>query len=102
MPTRNTPVLQQIIQALGDLIPAPAEALARLEEHFESDLLIVAGTTSQVAAHAETLRLAITTSECALVLDYIGHEAMAGITLDHTETAINTLLGDRFIEPGPQ
>ena len=95
MPTRNTPALQQIIEALGDSVPP--DALARLEDHFKDSLLVVAGDTSQVAAHAETLRLAISTSECGLVLDHLAPQVR--ISLDQTEDAINTLFDDRFIEP---
>src|SRR5438477_98341 len=40
MPTRNTPVLTQIIDALGDLVSSPADALAGLEQHFKKDQLI--------------------------------------------------------------
>src|SRR5688572_23968132 len=99
MPSRNTALLKEIIEALGDHLSAPEEALIRLEEHFGSSLLIVAGTTTQVAEHAEQLRLAITTPECGLVLDYIGNESLAGIHIDQVETAINALFEDRFIEP---
>lgn len=101
MPTRNTQVLKQIIEALGDQLPASADALTRLEEHFQDSLLIVAGNVTQVAEYAEQLRLAITTVECGLVLDHIGSESLAGINIDQVETAINTLFEDRFIEPGP-
>jgi hypothetical protein len=99
MPTRNTGVLCEIIKALGDPLKIPADALERLENHFKDSLLIVAGTTQIVARHAEHLRLAVTTPECAQALDYIGSKAMAGITIDHVEEAINTLFPDRFIEP---
>ena len=37
MPTRNTEVLERIVKILG--ISAPQEALARLEQGFESSLL---------------------------------------------------------------
>ena len=50
-----------------------------------------------MAAQAENLRLAITTTECGLVLDHLAPQAR--ITLDQTEEAINTLFPDRFIEP---
>ena len=43
MPTRNTPVLQSIIECLGDQIALPQDALARLEGRFNDSLLIVAG-----------------------------------------------------------
>jgi histone H3/H4 len=95
MPTRNTPVLERIVKALGDT--APSDALARLEQEFESSLLVVAGNTNDVARHAEQLRLAITTEECALVLDHLAPQIR--ISLDQAEEAINALFPDRFIEP---
>ena len=70
--TRNTPVLTQVIETLGDLLISSPHALARLERHFENSLIIVAGDVNQVAEHAEKLRLAVITSECGLVLDHIG------------------------------
>ncbi|MEQ1858453.1 MAG: hypothetical protein ABMA13_00800 [Chthoniobacteraceae bacterium] len=97
MPTRNTVVLQRIIEALGD--DAPPDALARLEAEFQSSLLIVAGTVEDVARHAEKLRLAITEQERPLVLDYIAKTSVAQLTIDHVEDAINSLWTDRFIEP---
>jgi hypothetical protein len=93
MPTRNTVVLQRIVEVLGDT--APHDALARLEQEFESSLLIVAGDLNDVARHAEKLRLAITEPERAKVLDYIGRSHAAEITKDAT----HTLFEDRFIEP---
>jgi hypothetical protein len=92
MTTRNTPVLQQIIEVLGE-----PEALARLENHFKDSLLVVAGDINLVASQAEELRLAIITSECGLVLDHLAPHVR--ISLDQTEDAINTLFDDRFIEP---
>jgi len=92
MPTRNTPVLERIIKVLGDTAP---HTLARLEREFESSLLVVAGDTNTVARDAEKLRLAITTQECAVVLDHLDVE----ITIDDTEEAINSLFPDRFQEP---
>jgi hypothetical protein len=99
MPTRNTALLERIVQCLGDLVLVPEEALARLEREFQNALLIVAGDVSTVATHAEELRLAIITEECGLVLDYIAEQGLAAITIDDTETAINALFPDRFIEP---
>jgi hypothetical protein len=95
MPTRNTPVLERIVKALGDT--APHDALARLEEEFKDSLLLVSGDVQTVAQHAEKLRLAITTEECAVVLDHLAPQA--GISLNQTEEAINALFPDRFIEP---
>lgn len=94
MPTRNTPVLNQILEALDISTP---HALTRLEENFKDSLLVVAGDLKLVAAQAETLRLAITTHECGLVLDHLAPQAR--ISLDQAEEAINTLFPDRFIEP---
>jgi hypothetical protein len=95
MPTRNTPVLKQIIEALGE--HAPPDALERLEDHFEDLLLVVAGTTQTIASFAEELRLAITTDEYGLVLDHLAPQVR--ITIDQTDEAINTLFPDRFVEP---
>jgi hypothetical protein len=99
MPTRNTPVLTQIVEALGDLASSPADAMNRLEEHFANDLLINAGDIRMVEQHAEKLRLAIITTEAAQVLDHIGQTPAVQLTIDHVEDAINTLFEDRFIEP---
>jgi len=93
MPTRNTPVLERVVKALGD--SAPHDALARLEDEFKDSLLVVAGDTNTVARDAEKLRLAITTEECAVVLDHLDVE----ISIDDTEEAINSLFPDRFQEP---
>ena len=97
MPTRNTPVLETIVKALGDT--APHDALTKLEAHFHDQLLIVAGDTAHVADFAEQLRLAITTPEESIVLDHIAREGMVGMSIDHVEEAINALFPDRFIEP---
>jgi hypothetical protein len=99
MPTRNTPVLTRIVDALGDLVSSPADALTRLEQHFENDLLLSVGNVKMVEQHAEKLRLAIITTEAAQVLDHIGQTAVVTITIDYVEDAINTLFDDRFIEP---
>lgn len=96
MPTRNTPVFNQIIEALGDLLISSPHALARLERHFECFLIVVGGDINLVAHHAEQLRLAITTDECGLVLDHLARQIR--ITMNQTENAINTLFKGRFIE----
>jgi len=93
MPTRNTVVLERIVKALVG--KGPQDALATLEREFESSLLVVAGDTNDVARNAEKLRLAITTQECSVVLDYLDVE----ITIDDTEEAINSLFPNRFVEP---
>ena len=51
MPTRNTGVLSETIEALSD--HAPPDALGRLENRFKDSLLIVAGSTQTMARHAE-------------------------------------------------
>ena len=94
MPTRNTAVHQQILDVLE--ISSP-HALARLEMVFQDSLLVVAGDTNLVATHAEQLRLAIITTECAQVLDYLAPHIR--ISLDQTEEAVNALFPNRFIEP---
>ncbi len=96
MPTRNTPVLELIVNVLGDTAP---HTLAKLEAHFHDQLLTIVGDTAHVADFAEQLRLAITTPETSIVLDHIAREGMVGMSIDHVEEAINTLFPDRFIEP---
>jgi len=94
MPTRNTGVLCEIIAALDISEP---EALERLEDHFKGSLAIVAGDVDLVARQAVELRLAITTSECGLVLDHLAPQVR--ISIDQTDEGINTLSEGRFIEP---
>ena len=97
MPTRNTPLLQEII---GILQLADRDiALMALEEFYRNDLLVNAGNIQTVANMAEQLRLDISTDECSTVLNHIGSEALAAITLDTVEEVINDLFPDRFIEP---
>jgi hypothetical protein len=59
---RKTPVLSLIVKALGHTAP---HTLARLENAFKASLLVVAGGLDAVAHHAEQLRLAVITEECA-------------------------------------
>jgi hypothetical protein len=99
MSSRNTEVLQQIIQTLDGLLTSRPHALARLEIFFKDGLLLVAGNTTDVAEHAEHLRLAIIEEERGPVLDYIQQHRLAHINIDHVEEAINTLYPDRFVEP---
>jgi hypothetical protein len=96
MPSRNTEVLQRMLQVLN--IEEP-HALARLEIFFKDGLLLVAGTETDVAQRAEHLRLAIIEEERGPVLDYIQQHRLAHINIDHVEEAINTLYPDRFVEP---
>jgi hypothetical protein len=96
MPTRNTEVLQQILKVLNLEEP---HALARLEIFFKDSLVIVAGNETDVAQHAEHLRLAIVEEERGPVLDYIQQHGLCKLTIDHVEETINTLFPDRFVEP---
>jgi hypothetical protein len=93
---RNTPLLREIIEVLQ----LPHDALAHLERHFNHRLIVDAGNTSTIEAHAKTLRLRVAPDERQAVLDYIASKGMVGINIDVVEDAVNSLLGeDRFIEP---
>jgi hypothetical protein len=50
-------------------------------------MLVVVGDLNIVAKHAEKLRLAVTTDDCAVVLDHLS----ISITVDQTEEIINSL-----------
>ena len=99
MPSRNTGILGEIIESLGDLVQQPTTALARLEEHFKDRLLIVASDVQTVESQAEELRLFISSEEAARVLDYLGEKKLAGLGIETTDEVINALFPDRFIEP---
>lgn len=99
MPSRNTEVIQQIIQTLDGLLTSSPYALARLEIYFKDSLLLVAGDESDVSQYAEDLRLAIIEKERGPVLDYIQEHQLARITIDEVEEAINALYPNRFVEP---
>lgn len=99
MPGRNTAVLKRVITCLGDQLAEPSDALDRLEQAFESELLIVAGDVRDVSRHALMLRLAITLEERGIVLDHIGKTRAAHLNIDTVEDAINALFDDRFMEP---
>jgi hypothetical protein len=99
MASRNTALLARIVDVLSDLVSNREEALSQLEAAFNHALLTEAATVEEVARHAETLRLAITTEECALVLDHLASTAAATIGIETVDEAINTLFPDRFIEP---
>lgn len=101
MATRNTPLLREIIEALAAAvyITDNEAALAHLEHHFEKSYVLSAGNTEDVAAFSAQLRLNVTETECGTVLDYIARKEMLGITIDHVETAVYQLFGNRFIEP---
>jgi len=93
---RNTNILGEIVEVLQ----LPHDALAHLERHFNDRLILDAGNTSTIEAHAKTLRLRVEPDERLAVLDYIAQKGMVAITIDHVEDAVNSLLGeDRFIEP---
>lgn len=98
MSKRNTAVLKRIINCLDDHIDAQQDALERLEQEFESELLIVAGDVRDVSRHALELRLAITLEERGVVLDHISQTRAANINIDIVENAINALFDDRFME----
>jgi hypothetical protein len=99
MSSRNTEVLQQIIQTLDGLLTSRPHALARLEIFFKDGLLLVAGNETDVAEYAEHLRLAIIENERGPVLDYIKEHRLAQVTIDQVEEAVNALYPDRFVEP---
>jgi hypothetical protein len=63
MSSRNTEVLRPIIQTLDGLLISEPHALVRLEIFFKDSLLLVAGNETDVAEHAEHLRLAIIEEE---------------------------------------
>ena len=92
MPSRNTAILQEIVQVLG--LPG---ALTKLEQHFTDELLVIAGDIKLVATQAKELRLAIDITECGMVLNRLAPKAR--ISIDQTEEAINILFPGRFIEP---
>jgi len=95
--TRNTPAFTRIVQALTYSFPVSEIALRLLSQHFENDLLVIAGNITTVEAAAKELRLNISKEECAQVLDYIANQPM--VTLEHVETAAYALFGNRLIEP---
>jgi DNA integrity scanning protein DisA with diadenylate cyclase activity len=99
MPERNTGILCQIIECLGDLVQQPQEALTRLEEHYSQKLLVVAGDTHLIEQQAQELRLAITTHEASQVLDYLAEKELLQIPIETTDEVINSLFPDRFQEP---
>ena len=97
MATRNTRVLRRIIKALG--ITPQKLALQKLEEQFGNELLLVAGTTQQVAEYALELRFDITSAEHHRALDYIARKKLLHLNIDDVEAAMTALFEDRFIEP---
>ena len=100
MSTRNSKVLQEVVDVLFTDSGEQATALHRLEHHFHNRLLVNAGNITTVGEYAEQLRLRITEDERATVLDYIAEKRMLMINVDVVEDAINERFGwDRFIEP---
>jgi hypothetical protein len=97
MATRNSRVLRRIIKALG--ISPQKHVLARLEEEFANELLLVAGTTQRVAEYARELRFDITPTEHHAALDYIARKKLLHLNIDDVEAAMTALFEDRFIEP---
>jgi len=99
MSTRNKDTIIEIVQALGDLVTSPHEARKQLERHYADSLLIVAGTTAQVAKDAKTFRIFINGTECGKVLDYIALRKLAGVHIDVLSEVTGKLYPHRFVEP---
>jgi hypothetical protein len=99
MPSRNTAILNEILDVLGSNLISPLGALAELEEHFKDKLVMVAGDVQLVEQQAQELRLAITTAEAHQVLNYIAAQKLIGIPIETTDEVINLLFPDRFQEP---
>jgi hypothetical protein len=93
---RNTAILQEIVQVLS---PELENALDRLENHFQHRFIVDAGNVASVGSFATQLRLEITQEECSMVLDEIAAQKMVSVTVDHVETVVYDLFGNRFIEP---
>ena len=97
MATRNTRELRRIIKALG--IKPQKHAMQKLEKQFANELLLVAGTTQQVAEYAKDLRFDITPTEHHAALDYIARKKLLHLNIDDVEAAMTALFEDRFMEP---
>ena len=97
--TRNTPVFLKLLEALTVSKPKKEVALSMLEQHFQNDLIVIVGNIETVMEAAKELRLDISKEECAQVLDYLAHQAMVSITIEHVEKAAYAQFGNRFIEP---
>jgi len=52
IPTANTALLRRIIECPGDRLAAPQDALVGIEQEFEGELLIGAGSVNDVTKHA--------------------------------------------------
>lgn len=100
MSTRNTQVLQEIVDLLFTEVDDQTTALNCLRHHFRDRLLVDVGNVSTIGTYAEQLRLNITKDELSTVLDYIAEKQMVMVNIDVVEDAINERFGwDRFIEP---
>ena len=100
MSTRNTSVLQEVVDALFTEVDEQTAALNRLEHHFRDRLLVDAGNVATVGTYAEQLRLRITEDERGTVLDYMAEKQMVTVNIDVVEDAINERFGwNRFVEP---
>ena len=65
---RNTPILQEITEALYANLDEQASALTRLENHFRDRLLVDVGDVHTVGTYTKQLRLRITEDERSVVL----------------------------------
>lgn len=94
-------MIKQIIQDLEGLLISEPHALARLEDHFKSLLIVLAGSEADVAKYAEQLRLAIVETERGTVLDYIQKQGLTKLTIDQVEEAINavSLIDSSSLDP---
>jgi hypothetical protein len=96
---RNTPILQEIVQVLSPELDEAEYALDRLEDHLQDRLIVDAGNVALVGSFAMQLRLEITQEECYMALDEIANQKMVGVSVNHVETVVYDLFGNRFIEP---
>jgi hypothetical protein len=97
--TRNTLILQEVIEVISPYVANAELALNRLETHFQDRFIAEAGSMASIRSFSTQLRLRITDEECSTVLDEIAQRHMVVITLDDVETVVYDLFGNRFIEP---
>ena len=97
--SRNTAILQEVIDVLFTELDEQTTALNRLENHFHDRLLLDVGNVQTVGAYAEQLRLRISEDERSTVLDYIAEQKMVVVMVDHVEQVVWDLFRNRFIEP---
>jgi hypothetical protein len=74
MATRNTPILQEVIEVISPYVANAELVLNRLEIHFQHRLIVEAGNVTLVGSFATQLRLHITDEECSTVLDEIAQQ----------------------------